>query len=315
MNAIPAPLVVVGSSNTDMVVKTAQLPRPGETVLGGTFLMNAGGKGANQAVAAARLGRFGSPPVVFVAKVGNDSLGQQALEQFRREHIDTRHILTDPHLPSGVALINVDERGENCIAVAPGANHSLHPAEVEAALADVPGGGLLLVQLETPIPTVGAAIRAARARGVRVVLNPAPAQPLPADWLPCLTVITPNETEAEQLTGIRVGDLATAERAAQALRATGVANVVLTLGPSGAYLLPDGASTGWLVPAPAVVAVDTTAAGDCFNGALAVGLSEGQPLEQAVAFACQAAARSVTRFGAQASMPYRRDLDELPPIP
>lgn len=303
-------IVVIGSSNTDMVVKTPKLPAPGETVIGTTFLMNPGGKGANQAVAAARLSPIGAGPVVFVAKVGNDIFGQQAIAQFERERIDTRYVLTDPDQPSGVALINVDAQGENCITVAPGANHALRPADVVEALTQAPPDALLLLQLETPLDTIMAATEQAHQRGIRVVLNPAPAQPLPANLFPYLYAITPNETEAELLTGIHVTDVSSARQAAEVLRQAGVTNVVITLGAKGAYLLAEGASEGQLIAAPSVTATDTTAAGDCFNGALVVALSEGRPLDAAIAFACKAAAISVTRMGAQASIPHRSEMSE-----
>lgn len=305
---------VIGSSNTDMVIKADKLPAPGETILGGTFLMNPGGKGANQAVAAARLSVAeppdGTVPVTFVARVGNDVFGQQAREQFAREGIRTDFILTDADEPSGVALISVDRRGENSIMVASGANARLEPAHVVPALTAQPDTAVVLLQLETPLPTVTAAARQAAGRGMRVILNPAPAQPLAPELLRCLYVITPNETEAELLTGVRVTDETTAGQAARHLHQAGVPNVVITLGSRGAYLsTPDGAT---LVPAPPATAVDTTAAGDCFNGALAVAVAEGRALPGAVAFACRAASISVTRLGAQASMPHRSAVDTLP---
>lgn len=303
---MPIPICVIGSSNTDMVVQAAKLPAPGETVIGGTFLMNPGGKGANQAVAAARLGGA----VTFVARVGSDVFGQQALAQFGREGIRTEFVLTDPEQPSGVALIGVDARGENSIVVAPGANAHLDEAQVGAALAGLDAPALVLLQLEIPLATVEAAARWSAEKGLRVILNPGPARPLPADLLRRVFLITPNETEAELLTGIRVTDVPTAERAAERLRALGVPNVVITLGAKGAYLSTDAENR--LVPAPPVTATDTTAAGDCFNGALAVALSEEMPLSDAVAFACRAAAISVTRLGAQASMPQRREVGDVP---
>ncbi len=304
-------ILVIGSSNTDMVVKSLKLPAPGETVIGDTFLMNPGGKGANQAVAAARLSAPGAGRVVFVAKVGNDIFGRQAVQQFQREGINTNHVLTDPNHPSGVALITVDGRGENCIVVAPGANARLRPADVTTALAEAPARSIVLLQLEIPLDTVETAIGEAHRRGLRVVLNPAPAQTLPPSLLPHIHLITPNETEAELLTGIRVTDTASAERAARHLQTAGVPNVVITLGARGAYLLAGG-SAGMLIAAPPVTATDTTAAGDCFNGALAVALAEGQALPGAVAFACKAASISVTRMGAQASVPYRKEMNEIP---
>ena len=301
---MPAQILVIGSSNTDMVVKTTKLPAPGETVIGGTFLMNPGGKGANQAVAAARL----AGTVTFVAKIGSDIFGQQAIDGFQREGIDTRHILTDADHPSGVALINVDAHGENCITVAPGANARLQPADVDAALQTALPDTLVLIQLEIPLPTVEYAIQQATKRGLRVILNPAPAQMLPADLFPNLFLITPNETEAEILTGIRVTDESSAEQAALKLHQMGVANVIVTLGAKGAYLHTETGAT--VVRASPVTPVDTTAAGDCFNGALAVALSEGQTLPEAVTFACRVASISVTRMGAQASMPTRNELKD-----
>ncbi|MFC5408748.1 ribokinase [Larkinella bovis] len=299
-------ILVIGSSNTDMVVKSQKLPAPGETVIGGKFLMNPGGKGANQAVTAARLGGA----VTFVAKVGNDVFGKQAVQQFQREKINVRYVVTDGEYASGVALINVDAQGENCISVAPGSNSRLKPSDVEPALDSIGDSAFVLLQLEIPLETVAYAIRRCSEKGLRVLLNPAPAQALPTDLLASLYLITPNETEAERLTGIRVTTLATAEQAAQKLREMGVANAIITLGAKGAYLCTESVSK--LIPAPPVTATDTTAAGDCFNGSLAVALAENQPLEQAVAFACKAASISVTRMGAQSSIPYRREVDGLP---
>lgn len=299
---MPSPILVVGSSNTDMVVQTSKLPAPGETVLGGTFFMNPGGKGANQAVAAARL----QGNVTFVANVGNDMFGQQAVAGFRQEGIHTHYIQTDPEHPSGVALINVDAAGENCITVAPGANAHLLPQAVDPALASTSADALVLLQLEIPLNTVVHTVREAAQKGLRVILNPAPAQLLPADLLTHLFLITPNETEAELLTGIRVTDADTAQQAAQQLHYAGVQNVVITLGAKGAFL--STGATRQLIPTTPVKAVDTTAAGDCFNGALAVALAEGLQLPEAVAFASKAAAISVTRMGAQASMPTRNEL-------
>jgi len=299
-------IYVIGSSNTDMVIKTEKLPVPGETVMGGNFLMNPGGKGANQAVAAARLGG----QVAFIAKVGNDVFGKQAIQQFQREKINTNFISTDTDHASGVALINVDALGENCIAVAPGANSQLKHYEVETALEKINDDTLILLQLEIPLTTVEYAIRRSHEKDLRVLLNPAPAQMLSPELLSFLYLITPNESEAELLTNIKVTNAATAEQAARKLQAMGVRNVIITLGSKGAYL--HNHSISELIPAPPVTAVDTTAAGDCFNGALAVALAEHQPLDQAVAFACKAASISVTRMGAQASIPYRREVDAMP---
>jgi ribokinase len=299
------PIYVIGSSNTDLVVKTEKLPKPGETVLGGTFLMNPGGKGANQAVTAARLGS----PVTFVAKVGNDIFGKQALQQFQKENINTSFVTTDAGNPSGVALIGVDAKGENSIIVAPGSNSHLDIRVVEQALELLQGPAIVLLQLEIPISIVEFAIERSFEKGLIVILNPAPVQPVNSNVLKHLHFITPNEFEAEMLTGIKVVDAETAEKAALRLQEFGVKNIVITLGAKGAYLR--SSSQGKLIPAPPVTAVDTTAAGDCFNGALAVAISEGKALDEAVSFACKAASIAVTRMGAQSSLPYRKEVNEI----
>lgn len=296
-------IVVLGSTNTDMVVKSARIPAPGETILGGSFLMNPGGKGANQAVAAARLGG----EVVFIAKVGNDLFGREARTLFAKEGICTDYVLTDAEEPSGVALIMVDAKGENCISVASGANGALMPDDLDVAKGEIERAGVVLMQLETPVETVLCAAQWAVAKGVAVVLNPAPARALPGELFKCLSMITPNESEAELLTGVKVTDETSAMTAAKALCAKGVKRVVITMGAKGAFVYVDGQGT--YVPAVKVEAVDTTAAGDVFNGALAVALTEDRPLSVAVNFAAKAAALSVTRMGAQASAPYRSEIE------
>ena len=295
-------VVVVGSSNTDMILRVAHVPRPGETLLGGEFSTAAGGKGANQAVAAARAGGR----VAFVARIGLDSLGDEAVAGFRREGIGVSHVVRDPSRPSGVALIFVGGDGENSIGVAGGANQRLSPADVNAARRSIAKARVLLVQLETPLRTVEAAARLASRAGVPVILNPAPAQHLPDRLLRNVSVLTPNETEASLLTGIRVKDAASAARAARALKARGVGTVIVTLGAKGALVA--GADGERWVRGFKVKAVDTTAAGDVFSGALAVRLAEGRPLADAVRFAHAAAAISVTRAGAQPSIPARREI-------
>jgi ribokinase len=299
-------IIVIGSTNTDMVIQSPKLPLPGETILGGQFFMFPGGKGANQAVAAARLGG----DVTLVARTGDDVFGRQAVAQFQQEGIRTNFVSTDADQPSGVALIMVDSRGENSIAVAPGANASLRKSDIDRAGKELEAAEVGLLQLEIPLDTVLYAIERLHGLGAKVILNPAPARPLPTEVYPHLYLITPNETEAEILTGVRVTDTTTAAQAAQVLRKKGVQQVVLTLGAKGAYVCSDR-FTG-MVPAPVVEAVDTTAAGDVFNGALAVAIAEEMTLEAAVTFACRAAAISVTRMGAQASAPY---LHELSPVP
>ncbi len=298
----PKRIIVVGSTNMDMVVKTSHIPIPGETVLGGSFFMNPGGKGANQAVAVARLGG----DVIFVSKMGNDVFGKQSFQLFNEEGIDTGYILSDDELPSGVALITVDQAGENSIVVAPGANASLQPSDMKGVLSEFIKAGILLLQLEIPLVTVESVIRFAFENGVKVILNPAPAARLSPELLSHVDIITPNRSEASILSGIEVTGLESAKLAAIGLRQQGVKNVIITLGPSGALVLED--DTFYTIPAKVVETIDTTAAGDVFNGGLAVALSEGKNLPEAVVFACEAAAISVTRMGAQSSIPYRNEL-------
>jgi ribokinase len=293
---------VIGSSNTDMVVKTARFPQPGETIIGGEFFMFPGGKGANQAVAAARMGG----QVTLIAKVGDDVFGQQALDGFVHEGIHVDYVFTDQELASGVALITVNGGGENEIVVAPGANAALLPADLDQAESAFASADLVLMQLETPVETVLHAAAKTTALGKRFVLNPAPAQVLPAELFPHLFLITPNETEATLLTGIALDDDVALPRVAEAFLQKGVANVIITLGARGAYF--HNAETHFSIAAPKVEAVDTTAAGDVFNGALAVALAEGMDWQEAINVACQAGALAVTRMGAQASAPFREEL-------
>lgn len=296
-------ILVVGSSNTDMVIKAAHLPRPGETILGGTFFMNPGGKGANQAVAIARLGA----PVTFICKTGSDIFGHQSQQLFEEEGINTSYVFSDSGNPSGVALITVDEKAENCIVVASGANAHLLPSDLAKAEEAVERADLVLMQLEIPMETVCFVADIAWQKGKKVILNPAPAHPLPADLLRHLYLITPNETEAEMITGVKITDESSAGEAARALSEMGVQHVIITLGSKGALIYSDGKAE--MVPALKVEAVDTTAAGDVFNGALTVALSEGRNLKEAARFACKASAISVTRVGAQSSAPYRNEVD------
>jgi len=295
-------ILVAGSSNTDMVIKTDKFPEPGETVLGGTFFMNPGGKGANQAVAAARLGG----KVTFITKIGNDLFGNQTVGVLKKEGIDTRNIVKDENFPSGVALITVNSMGENNIVVAPGSNSNLVAEDIDSNLLSSGKFGILLLQLEIPIMTVEYIALTAAEHGIKVMLNPAPAQKLHDYLLRHIWLITPDENEAGILTGIKVTNEMTAEKAANELQRRGVKNVIITLGSRGAFVKSE-AFTG-IVPGIAVEAVDTTAAGDVFNGALAVAFSEGKKIKDAVIFANKAAAISVTRLGAQASVPYRKEL-------
>lgn len=296
-------ILVIGSSNTDMVICTGHLPLPGETVIGGTFFMNPGGKGANQAVTVARLGGR----VSFICKTGSDIFGHQANQLFNEEGIDTSYVFSDTKNPSGVALITVDTDAENCIVVAPGANAHLTPNDLKRSAEAVEAADIILLQLEIPMQTVEAAAMMAYRLGKKVVLNPAPASKLSAGLLETLYAITPNETEAEAISGIRITDERTAEEAARKIASMGVCNVIITLGAKGALVF-DGAHCE-IVPAYKIQAVDTTAAGDVFNGALVVALSEGRTLPEAVRFACKASAISVTRSGAQNSVPYRTEVD------
>ena len=296
-------ILVVGSSNTDMVIKAAHLPRPGETILGGTVFMNPGGKGANQAEAIGRLGG----PVTFICKTGSDIFGHQSQQLFEEEGINTSYVFSDSGNPSGVALITVDEKAENCIVVASGANANLLPSDLEKAEEAIERADLVLMQLEVPMETVCFVADIAWQKGKKVILNPAPAHPLPADLLRHLYLITPNETEAEMITGVKITDESSAGEAARALSGMGVQHVIITLGSKGALIYSNGKAE--MVPALKVEAVDTTAAGDVFNGALTVALSEGRSLKEAARFACKASAISVTRVGAQSSAPYRNEVD------
>ena len=286
-------IVVVGSSNTDLIVRADRLPAPGETVLGGDLITAPGGKGANQAVAAARVGA----EVTFVARVGKDMFGEAALENFRREGIDTRFVIQDATAPSGVALIVVGQNGQNIIAVAPGANRRLTPNDVHAAESAFAGARVVLLQLETPMETVVAAARAGRSAGATVILNPAPAQTLPNELYSLIDIVTPNESEAALLTGE-----ATPEAAARILLQRGVKSVIVTLGEAGVLV---AASPDDIRRAPGfdVNVVDTTAAGDAFNGGLAAALARGESSESALSYSQAVAAISVTRMGAQPSLP------------
>jgi len=295
-------IVVIGSSNTDMVIKAEHLPAPGETILGGKFFMNPGGKGANQAVAAARLGGN----VTFITKTGNDIFGKQSVQLLEEEGINTSLIISDPLNPSGVAMITVDKNGENCIVVASGSNAALTPINLYNAKEKIEAAFIVLMQLEIPVATVEHVIAVAAAANVKVVLNPAPVCALSDDLLQYVSIITPNETEAQMLTGIVITDDESVKKAAQILYEKGIETVIITLGPRGAMVLNKEDCV--IIQAPKVVAVDTTAAGDVFNGALVVSLSEGNDILTATAFACKAAAISVTRMGAQTSAPYKNEL-------
>ena len=299
-------IVVIGSSNTDMVVKTSHLPIGGETVLGGDFFMNAGGKGANQAVAAARYGNR----VVFVAKTGDDLFGSQVRKSLTEDNIVTDYVFVDADHPSGVALITIDKDAENCIVVASGANMYLSSEDIDAAAEEIKKADVVLMQLECPVETVAYAARMAAEAGVRVILNPAPApvEPLGAELMKDLYLITPNRSEASRISGIEIKDMESAHRAAMAIYEMGPKNVIITLGGDGSVVY-DG-SMFMRVEAIKVEAVDTTAAGDTYNGVLASCIAEGKSLIEAVREANVAAAISVTRMGAQPAAPTRAEIDE-----
>lgn len=298
----PPYILVVGSSNTDMVINSPHLPAAGETIIGSSFFMNPGGKGANQAVAASRLGGH----VTFICKTGNDIFGKQAAAIFENEGIDISYVIEDANNPSGVALITVDDHGENTIVVASGSNATLSRGDIVHCRNVIENASIVLMQLEIPLDTVHYVAEIACEKKLTVILNPAPACKLDDSLLKNISIITPNEKEAEMLTGIKVSDVESAKHAAQALSARGIQTVIITLGQKGALILDKGEFE--LVPSLTVKAVDTTAAGDIFNGALAVALNEGRSLKDATAFACKAAAISVTRKGAQSSAPYKKEL-------
>ncbi|NAS10689.1 ribokinase [Poritiphilus flavus] len=295
-------IVVVGSSNTDMVVKTPRFPEPGETILGGDFFMFPGGKGANQAVAAARVGG----EVSFICSLGDDIFGKNSLDGYTKEKINTSSVLVTANTPSGVALITVNASGENEIVVASGANALLSEEHLESASGMLNQATMVLTQLETPMATVEFLAQRCRETGIPLIINPAPAQKLTDETLKGLYLITPNETETRILTGIDPSEEGGAEKASAYLLEKGVQNVIITLGKRGAYF--HNAEKQFLSKPPVVMAVDTTAAGDVFNGVLTVCLSQNKSWEESIAFANKAAALSVTRMGAQASAPY---LDEI----
>jgi len=298
-------IVVVGSSNMDLVVKSSRIPSKGETILGGDFIMTPGGKGANQAVAAAKLGA----EMYFVAKLGDDIFGRQSLSNFQKVGIKTDYVEQTKEAPSGVALITVDDAGDNMIVVAPGANLKLSPEDVNKARLVIASSGAVVAQLEVPLETVECAAKLANDAGVPFILDPAPAQKLSDEFLRVVDVLTPNETEAEILTGIKVTDENSAKVAAKNLLDCGVKAVILTMGSKG-YILAtkDGVE---FVPSIKVDAVDATAAGDAFTGSLAVGLAQGKTLEAAALFANYVAALSVTKMGAQSSMPNAEQVENF----
>lgn len=295
-------IVVIGSSNTDMVIKSDRLPKPGETILGGNFLMNHGGKGANQAVAAARLGGN----VTFVCKIGNDIFGNETIEMFHREKIDTTYVGITSKEPSGVALINVDKKGENCIVVASGANNTLSIEDIRNAESAIKQASIVIMQLETPIESAIYAAQVAKKNGITVILNPAPARQLPDDLLANVDILIPNVTEAELISGMQITDDESAKEVIRYISSKGIKTVIITMGAKGALACENGEFIH--IPAFKVEAIDTTAAGDTFCGGLCVALCEGKSLKEAIVFASKASSISVTRMGAQVSIPMREEI-------
>ncbi|MCQ2181151.1 MAG: ribokinase [Bacteroidales bacterium] len=291
-------ILVIGSSNTDMTIKAPRIPAPGETILGGEFKMGPGGKGANQAVAAARLGG----EVGIICKLGRDIFGDKAIAGYRDEGIDVSHVLRSDK-PSGTALIMVDDKGENCISVAPGANGDISVEDIRELKDVIGAAGYVILQLEIPVPAVCEAAKIAYEAGAKVILNPAPACRLPEEIFNYISLATPNQSEIALMTGISDDS----EAAMRKLREMGVKDVILTLGSKGSALLEDDKVI--FVPACKVKAVDATAAGDTFCGALCVALSEGKSKREAVEFATKASALTVQKVGAQESIPYRKDID------
>jgi len=297
-------ILVVGSANTDMVIRVDEFPSPGQTLLGHSFLLNPGGKGANQAVAAARLGG----QVAMIARLGNDLFGNQTIENFRKEGINVDGVVLDNKLPSGVAQIVVDKAGENTIVVAGGANLALNTMQINKNYGLLQESEVILLQLEIPLDTVLYVAKMGTSLGKKVILNPAPASKLPNELYSNIYAITPNETETKFLTQIKITGEKSAQHAANFFHDKGVKVVVITLGAAGAFL--STANYAGTLPTLEVEAVDTTAAGDTFNGALAAALSKGMDWQEAVSFANKAAALSVTKHGAQASVPFLKDIQD-----
>jgi ribokinase len=299
------PIIVIGSSNMDLVAKAPRIPVTGETLTGTDFFMVPGGKGANQAVAAAKLGA----EVVFITKLGKDVFASELLENFKSVNINTQHIEQLNGVPSGIAVIAIDDKGQNMIIVVPGANGKLAPVDVDKAQSDIANAAVVVAQLEVPIETVEQAAKIANQNNIPFILDPAPAKPLSDELLSRVDILTPNETEAEALTGIKVTDEKSADMAADALLAKGVKTVIVTLGEKGLLLATQDSKE--MIPNHKVNAVDSTAAGDAFTGSLAYGLARGNSITDAAVYANAVAAVSVTRYGAQPSMPTLKEVQEF----
>ena len=298
-------IIVVGSINTDMVIGANKLPKPGETLIGHKFFMNSGGKGANQAVAAARMGG----EVAMIANLGVDVFGDSAIAKLKEEGVNCEGITRDPDRSSGVAIINVDDTGENQIVVAPGANATLDTDLVSAALDRIPPSSIVLLQLEIPIESVVKAVEVCQQKGCRIMLDPAPAQALPESVYKGTYLLTPNRNEAELLSGILISDRGSVTCAAEKLLMSGVTNVAITLGSQGVFFA--NAENKQFLEATSVSAVDTTAAGDCFNGAVVAKLSQGCSLVEGIKSGILASSICVTRHGAQDAMPYSNEVNSV----
>tara|TARA_X000000950_G_scaffold285046_1_gene389680 strand:+ start:5910 stop:6839 length:930 start_codon:yes stop_codon:yes gene_type:complete len=297
-------IYVIGSSNTDMVIKSKSIPKPGETVIGGDFFIFQGGKGANQAVAAAKLGGN----VLFISKVGKDSFGEKSIEEFKKHKIKTKYIKEAHGIHTGVALIMVDEKGENSIAVSSGANADLRKEDVVFLEKQLKKEDIVLVQLEISLEVVNYIIRLCHKVNSKLILNPAPFQKMSDESLHLVDTITPNILETHSLTGVEITDINSARKAAQSLLEKKIKNVLITMGSKGVFYMSKDDEAH--VPARKVEVADSTAAGDTFNGAYATGLSHGMDLITCIEFANAAAAISVTRMGAQDSVPSIKELDK-----
>lgn len=298
-------IIVVGSTNLDMVIQAQKIPMPGETVLGGKFYMNPGGKGANQAMAITKLGG----DILFISKIGDDLLGKKSTKLLGTVGLDVRGIILDEDEPSGVALVTIDKKGENSITVSPGANQCLTPQDVLNIIKKVEGVEIVLMQLEIPFETVKSVAEYAKSQGIKLILDPAPINERVFELFSLIDIITPNIQEAESLAAMKITNVEDAHNAAGIIADRGIENIVITIGDMGAIVLEKGVFTH--VPAPKVEVKDTTAAGDAFDGALAVGLSEGKSLVDSVRFACKVASITVTRFGAQLAIPDREELKNV----
>ena len=303
MTANSNPIFVIGSINTDMVAMTEVLPSPGETVMGREFMMTAGGKGANQAVAAARMGG----DVTMIGRLGSDVFAEQSIKRLKSENINCEFITKDTEKSSGVALISVDQNGENHIVVAPGANETLTKERLGSVLSQIPDNAIVMMQLEIPLESVVSVIEFCKKSDKKIILDPAPAKNLTPDFTKSLYMITPNETEATAMTGVKIKDLRDVKKAAIKLLGSGSQYVLITMGANGVYLASQNDEFEY-IPSPKVTTIDSTAAGDCFNGTLAVSLSQGLSVFEAAKKACRAASISVTRKGAQDSMPFINEL-------